>query len=94
MTERELGSCSARCVRCGDVATLTIREFRYSRGWTELLRPRFDAAVSRSATCSSCATTYPVRSTDRTAGGAGARGRRDEAQVPGARDWRHTEVQA
>jgi len=91
--KRSIGSSTARCVRCHELATLTVWEHRYARRWSDLLTTRFDAGAIRTATCSACSTTYPVRSTDGTAVAAAARVRRDVSEIPLARDWRHTEIQ-
>ena len=93
MRDRQLGSALGRCLRCGEIATLTVVEHRYVRRWTELFDTRFDAAASRTASCSACASTYPVRRTDLSAVPAAARQRRDALDVPQAREWRHTPVQ-
>lgn len=87
----ELSAASGVCRRCGLQAELTVRETRYVRGWRDLLSRDFDAAATRTATCASCLTTYPVRSTDRTA--VGAARRRDMGDEPSARDWRYPQVE-
>ncbi len=83
---RVVGSGVARCRRCDELATLTVHESRYVRSWTQLLNRTFDAAVSRTASCSACGRTYPIRSTDRTPEKAGRRQSSGGAHAAG-RDW-------
>lgn len=91
MTDRHLEAVSVRCLRCRRLATLTVVEHRYVRRWSELLDRRFDPAVSHTASCAACGSTYPVRRSDVAL--IATRQRRDALDLPRARDWRRTEVQ-
>lgn len=81
---RELGTSVARCVRCREISSLTLRETRYARRWTEILRTDFDPAPLRSASCAGCGQTYPVRREDQVATAAA---RRDASVGGGA--WQY-----
>ena len=70
---RTINSAPARCRRCNEIAQITIREMRYVRSWFDLFASDFHAAVTRTASCEGCGTTYPVRSTDDSAAPAAAR---------------------
>ena len=81
---RTIGDSIVRCRSCGELATHTVRETRYVRGWGQLLDRRFDPAISRTASCATCGLTYPVRATDRT---ADALAHREQTGATEARSW-------
>jgi hypothetical protein len=93
---RELGSHRARCACCGADAVLLVVESRLHR-----VMPigRFDPQVSRTASCSACRQTYPIRATDDGPTQASARaqiktGRHREravAEIGAGRDWAYPE---
>lgn len=71
------------CRSCRSRAVLTLTESRYVRPWHQRLAAGFDPQVARTASCSACSATYPVRLTDLTADAAAGRG----AAGGAARDW-------
>jgi hypothetical protein len=94
---RELATHEAVCACCKQSATLRITETRLHR-----IVPigRFDPQVSRTATCSACCETYPIRSTDVRPNAAAARdgrarpGRHRQGaihQIGDGRDWSYSE---
>jgi len=70
---REISRALADCRSCRQVAVITVNESRYVATWSERLSGRVDPQATRTATCSTCGVTYPVRSTDRTAAPAAGR---------------------
>ena len=84
LRSRLVDSSLARCLRCGELAMITIIETRYVRRWGQVLDVGFDPAPTRTASCPACATTYAVRRTDATARPAAIRGTSDDAS---GRDW-------
>lgn len=84
LRSRQVDSSLARCLRCGELAMITVVETRYARRWGQVFDRGFDAAPARTARCSACATTYPVRRTDVTARPAAVRGTSDDAS---GREW-------
>ncbi len=76
---REVGRYVVPCGACAQTAVLTVTESRYARGLRHRLDPRFDAQVTRTATCAACASTYPIRATDDSPSNAA---RREDAAPP------------
>lgn len=85
---RDLGSFPGRCASCGCDAVLRLTESAVRR--RSLLSPH-DPQRARTATCSVCGRTYPVRADDATP--AAAAGRRDgPRQIGSGRDWAYPEA--
>lgn len=80
---REVRRERGTCLSCHAEATLVVKESRYERGWRHRLDARFDPQASRTATCSQCTETYPIRMTDDTAAGGSRRGEGEGLH----RDW-------
>ena len=100
---RELGSVLGVCACCYADVDLRLTESKLVRTWRDQFDRSFVSQVQRTASCSSCGSTYPLRSSDLTPVPAAKRTKThkaprapkrstDPATLSTGRDWRDTGV--
>jgi hypothetical protein len=90
LRETDLGVSRGECANCHAYTELRLKDSRFVRTASDLLKRRFDAHPQRTATCAACGATYPIRQRDRTAMPAAHRGESPRTSREGGRDWRDT----
>jgi hypothetical protein len=102
LKHRELGTFQGACACCYADAQLQFRESRFVRTWRDWFDRGFVPQIQRTASCSACGSTYPIRATDPTPVAAtrrvpnktAPRRATDPATLGTGRDWRDTSVPA
>jgi hypothetical protein len=92
LRERDLGVTRGTCACCHHVSELRLRDSRSTRTMRDLFDRHFDQHVQRTATCTGCGSTYPVRATDRTPVRAARRAPGQRPAGSTGRDWRDTSL--
>lgn len=96
----DLGVRRGVCACCFADTELHMRESRFVRTWRNRFDRSFVPQVQRTAHCSECKSTYPVRASDPTPAAAakrvaksnGVKRSTDPATLSSGRDWRDTSV--